>query len=172
VNRWRGVVLLAVLFATPFASKAGDASVVVVVRHAEKATDDPRDPSLSEAGQARAAALAERLANTPPDAIYATQFRRTRDTAAPTAAAAGVAVQVRPVDASNAATHAADLARELHALPAGSTALVVGHSNTVPGIVAAVSGQRVPDMPETEYDRYTVIVLDGKGGGRVFDSRY
>lgn len=165
-------MLLAALIAMPLVPQAGDGTVVVVVRHAEKATDDPRDPSLSEAGRARAAALAERLANTPPDAVFSTQYRRTRDTAAPTAASAGVDVQVRPVDAANAATHAADLARELHALPAGSTALVVGHSNTVPGIVAAVSGQPVPDMPETEYDRYTVIVLDGKGGGRVFSSRY
>jgi len=165
-------MLLAVLLAMPPASLAGDGTVVVVVRHAEKATDDPRDPSLSEAGLARAGALAERLAGTPPDAVFSTQFRRTRDTAAPTARAAGVDVQVRPVDAGNAATHAADLARELHALPAGSTALVVGHSNTVPGIVAATSGQPVPDMPETEYDRYTVIVLDDKDGGRVFSSRY
>ena len=79
---------------------------------------------------------------------------------------------VRPVDAANAATYGADLARDLRALPTGSTALVVGHSNTVPGIVAAISGQPAPDMPETEYDRYTVIVLDADGKARVFVSTY
>jgi broad specificity phosphatase PhoE len=172
VNRWRGVMLLAAVLALPLPCLAADATVVVVVRHAEKATDDPRDPSLSEAGQVRAEALAKQLADTPPIVVFSTQYRRTRDTAAPTAQAAGVDVTVRPVDAGNAASYARDLARDLHALPAGSTALVVGHSNTVPGIVAAISGHAQPEMPETEYDRYTVIVLDGNGGGRVFGSRY
>ena len=150
----------------------GDATVVVVVRHAEKATDDPRDPALTEAGSARAQALAQRLEGTSLDAVYATQYRRTRLTAAPAAASAGLEVTVRPVDAANAATYGADLARDLRALPTGSTALVVGHSNTVPGIVAAISGQPAPDMPETEYDRYTVIVLDADGKARVFVSTY
>lgn len=166
------MALLSVALALPLPSFAGEGTVVVVVRHAEKATDDPRDPSLSAAGLARAHHLAERLAQTPPAVVYSTQFRRTRDTATPTARAAGIEVSVRPVDAANAAGYAADLARDLHALPPGSTALVVGHSNTVPGIVAAISGQSVPDMPETEYDRYTLVVLDGKGGGRVFSARY
>jgi broad specificity phosphatase PhoE len=149
-----------------------DATVVVVVRHAEKAADDPRDPTLTEAGTARAQALARRLEGAGLDAVYATQYRRTQLTAAPAAAQAGHDVTVRPVDAANAATYGADLARDLRALPAGSTALVVGHSNTVPGIVAAISGQPAAEMPETEYDRYTVIVLDADGKARVFVSTY
>ena len=149
-----------------------DATVVVVVRHAEKATDDPRDPTLTEAGQARAQSLARRLAITGLDAAYATQYRRTQLTAAPAAAQAGIEVSVRPADASNAASYGPDLARDLRALPAGSTALVVGHSNTVPGLVEAISGQPAAEMPETEYDRYTVIVLDADGKARVFVSTY
>ena len=57
-------------------------------------------------------------------------------------------------------------------LPAGSAVLVVGHSNTVPGIVTALSGQPAADMPETEYDRYTVVLLDADGAARVVTSRY
>lgn len=156
----------------PSASRADDATVVIVVRHAEKATDDPRDPTLSESGQARAQALAAKLAGNGLDVAYSTQFKRTQQTATPAAKQAGIQVSVRPVDAKTAASYDADLARDLRALPPGSTALVVGHSNTVPGIVAAISGQPAAEMPETEFDRYTVIVLDDDGKARVFTSRY
>ena len=65
----------------------------VVVRHAEKATDDPENPGLSAAGRARATALAERLRDAPLVATYATEFRRTQQTAQPAAALHGVPVQ-------------------------------------------------------------------------------
>lgn len=164
------MLILSLAFALPAA--AADSIVVVVVRHAEKATDDPRDPTLSEAGQARAAALAKALEHAGLDAAYSTQYRRTRLTAEPAAKAAGLKVNVRPIDGSNAATYAGDLARDLRALPAGSTALVVGHSNTVPDLVQAISGQAAAPMPETEFDRYTVITLDADGKARVSTSRY
>ena len=167
-----GLFVLALALLLPMTAHAQDSTVVVVVRHAEKALDDPRDPALSEAGRARAQALAGRLAAVGLDAAYSTQYRRTHLTAAPAAAEAGITVQQRPVAAGNAATCATGLARDLRALPAGSTALVVGHSNTVPGIVEALSGQPAAEMPETEYDRYTVIVLGRDGRARVFTSRY
>ncbi|KFN50449.1 SixA phosphatase family protein [Arenimonas composti] len=165
-------MLLATLIA-PLQSFAAEATVVVVVRHAEKASDDPRDPGLSEDGQARARALAATFAGTRLDAAYTTQFRRTRLTATPAADTAGIAVQARPISAENAATYDADLAAEIRALPAGSTVLVVGHSNTVPGLVQAIAGTpvEVAEMPESEFDRYTVIVLDGDGA-RVLVGRY
>ena len=169
------LLALALALAMPAAASEATpaaATVVVVVRHAEKATDDPRDPALSAAGIERAKALARRLEAAGLDAVYATQFRRTQLTAAPAARGAGLTVQVRPVDATNAETYDRDLARDLRALPPGSTALVVGHSNTVPGIITAVSGQPAQAMPETEYDRYTVIVLDPAGTARIFTSRY
>ena len=162
--------LLALALALP--ASAADSTVVIVVRHAEKATDDPRDPSLSEAGQARAQALAATLAKASLDAAYSTQYKRTQLTAEPSAKAAGLAVQVRPIDSRNAGTYAADLARDLRALPPGSTVLVVGHSNTVPELVQTISGQPAAEMPETEFDRYTVITLDADGKARVSTSRY
>ena len=151
---------------------AGDATVVVVVRHAEKAADDPRDPSLSPAGEARAQALAATLAGAGLDAAYSTQYRRTRLTATPAAEAAGLEMQVRPVDAANAASYDAGLAREIRALPPGSTVLVVGHSNTVPGLVRALGAPPAAPMPESEFDRYTVVVVPPGGEPRVLVARY
>ena len=166
------LLFLILVLALPMSSLAQSGTVVIVVRHAEKAADDPRDPTLSETGQARARALAKALELSGLDAAYSTQYRRTRLTALPAAEAAGIEVQVRPIDGGNAATHADDLARELRALPAGSTALVVGHSNTVPDLVKAISGHDAAPMPESEFDRFTVLVLDADGGARVSTSRY
>ncbi len=151
---------------------AHDGIAVVVVRHAEKDDDDKLDPSLAGAGDARALTLAATLAGAGLDRAISTQYRRTRQTAAPAAAAAGIEVEVREINAGNAASYAAGLAADLRAMPAGSTVLVVGHSNTVPGIVQALSGQAAEAMPETEYDRYTLVLLDADGGARVLTTRY
>ncbi|KFL37452.1 histidine phosphatase family protein [Arenimonas donghaensis] len=160
------------LAAPAAALPAHDGIAVVVVRHAEKDDDDKHDPSLAGNGEVRARALAATLAGASLDRVIATQFRRTQQTAAPAAADAGLEVETRPVNAGNAATYAQDLAAELRAMPAGSTVLVVGHSNTVPGIVQALSGQAPEPMPETEYDRYTVVLVDSDGAARVITSRY
>lgn len=173
--RYFAAMLLTALLA-PFhvhaADAAIDATVVVVVRHAEKGADDPRDPTLSDAGQARAESLALTLEGAGLDAVYSTQYKRTQLTAAPAAEAAGLTVQVRPIDASNAAAYDADLLREIRALPPGSTVLVVGHSNTVPTLVEAFGGTPQADMPETEFDRYSVVVLPVEGDARVITTRY
>lgn len=165
-------LLLTLTLATPAALPAHDGVAVVVVRHAEKDDEDKRDPPLSGTGEVRAQALAATLAAAGLDRAIATQYRRTRQTAAPAAAAAGIAVEVREVNADNAASYGATLTADLRAMPAGSTILVVGHSNTVPGIVQALSGQAAEAMPETEYDRYTLVLLDADGGARVITSRY
>lgn len=169
----RGLRLLAFAAAMALLPAAAAAEVlVVVVRHAEKATNDPRDPDLDAAGQARARALATALAGSRLDAAYATQFRRTRQTAAPAATAAGIEVTVRPIEGVDAATYAAALANDLRALPAGSVVLVVGHSNTVPDIVAALDGRPATPMPETEYDRFTTVRLHADGRTDTIVSRY
>ena len=51
---------------------SGSPLVFVLVRHAEKAAGDPKDPSLSEIGLARAQRLAVSLKDAPVAAVYAT----------------------------------------------------------------------------------------------------
>lgn len=165
---------LGLLFALalPCAPVPAADTVVVVVRHAEKGNDDPRDPTLAPAGVERAHALARLLAGTDLAAAYATQYRRTRLSAEPSAAQAKLAVQALPINASNAANYAADLRRRILAKHAGRTVLIVGHSNTVPEIVEVLSGQASTDMPETEFDRLTTVILSDDGRARVLVSRY
>src|SRR5438094_8272600 len=67
------------------ASIASAQPIVVIVRHAEKATDGGRDPDLSLAGRARADELARILKDSGITAIFTSEFKRTQETAAPTA---------------------------------------------------------------------------------------
>lgn len=145
----------------------GDALTWVVVRHAEKATDDPEDPNLSALGQARAQRLAQQLASAPVVAVYATEYKRTRQTGQPTADAHRVSIS-----AYYAKGPASEVAAQLKAAHTRGTVLVVGHSNTVPDIVSALSGQVADPMPDTEYDRLTRIHVTADGRVRVEISRY
>ncbi|HEY9541064.1 MAG TPA: phosphoglycerate mutase family protein [Luteimonas sp.] len=129
----------------------------VVVRHAEKVDDGSRDPSLTDAGRARAHALAELLRSRDVVAVYATDFRRTRDTAEPTAAVHDLSII--SYDAEAPAEAVAERLRRAHAT---GTVLVVGHSNTVPGIVSALCGCEVAPIDESDYgNMFEVRIRDG-----------
>jgi len=166
--------LLALAAWLPAAVVAADLQVYLV-RHAEKGSDDPRDPSLAEAGAARAEALAGALRHAGLEAVYATPYRRTQQTAAPTATASAVEVTVRPV-AGPVDADAAAFAEELRARHAdGGAVLVVGHSNTIPPLAAALLRGAAPVAPmsEAEYDRLMLVTIpDGDGMPRLLVARY
>jgi broad specificity phosphatase PhoE len=142
------------------------------VRHAEKGTDDPRDPTLSTAGLQRAAALSTLLKDAGVKGIYATQYKRTRQTAEPLARQLGISIVERPASSANAATYARDLAQEVLVRNAGETVLIVGHSNTVPDIVTALSGLPVPAITDAEYDHVFTVTVPATGAPRLKQSRY
>lgn len=141
------------------AADGSEGRLIVAVRHAEK-VDDSRDPALSPAGEARAVALAEALADLGIDRVLSSDYIRTRDTATPTAEAAGVDLELydpRDIPA---------LAAMLRAAPEDAI-LVVGHSNTTPALVAALSGQPTDPMPDDEYDRLYRVWIAADGTTRV-----
>ena len=126
---------------------------------------------LSAEGEARAAALAEvgRLASV--QVIITTQFARTRGTAAPLAAALNLTPEVIPAQGAVPA-HAAAVAEAIRQKHAGRTVLVVGHSNTIPPIVAALGGARLPEICDAEYDALFIVVLSDAGPVRTVKSRF
>lgn len=158
-------LVLAACAGTPPREDVG--ATFVVVRHAEKASDSERDPELSAAGQARARQLAERLAGEGIVAAYTTDYRRTRQTVAPAAGAR----RVEPV-VYDAQQSAEAFAAQLKAAHPRGVVLVAGHSNTVPGIVAALCGCSVEPMPETEYDRLSTVRIAPDGRARLEVARY
>lgn len=146
---------------------AATTTTFIIVRHAEKGVDDPKDPSLSEIGQARAQRASERLADARVAAIYATRYRRTQMTAAKTAQAHGL--QVTTYDAAQSA---GDFATQLRRKHVTGVVLVVGHSNTVADIAGALCACAVTPVREDEYDRWIEIRIDQNGAAQLEETRY
>jgi broad specificity phosphatase PhoE len=155
------------LAARPAPAASGDAATTIfLVRHAEKdaAVLGP-DPPLSAAGLARADRLAHALGKEKIAAIYVTEWQRTQLTAAPLRKQLGDTLRVL-----RGRDYAAQ-ARRIAAESRGRTALVVGHSNTIPELILALTGKPVPPWRETEFDPLYVVVLH-RGGSKIVRLNY
>ena len=158
------------LCAAQVAERPSLPALVLLVRHAEKAAEPADDPPLTAAGAARAQALAAALQDAGVTAIITTQLRRTRETAQPLATVRGLTPEVVPVRRGEGEAHAAAVAAAVRR-HAGGVVLVAGHSNTVPAIIAALGGPRLPDICESVYANLFVLV-PGAGEVRLVRSRY
>jgi broad specificity phosphatase PhoE len=139
------------------AAAAAQPSLVILVRHGEKQPAPADDPSLSDAGVARARALDVALTGTTPSAIVVSQRKRTVETAAVVQQRTGVAPTVIGLDANHVKNVAAAV------MKASGVVLVVGHSNTVPAIVTALGGPRLPDICDASYATM-FLVVPGRDG--------
>lgn len=128
--------------------------VVFLVRHAEKA-DTSRDPKLSTAGNARAAALATTLRDANIQHVHSTNFIRTMKTATPLANKLGVKVGQYAVGNLPA------FIKKMKS--SGGRHLVVGHSNTTPDLVKLLGGEPGTKIQEKEYDRLYIVSIDKDG---------
>jgi broad specificity phosphatase PhoE len=151
------------------ATPAGD-KLVFIVRHAEKASATDPDPSLSEEGRARAAALASALGDARVSAIIVTPRKRTTETAANVALATQVTPFVVPFGASTP-EHVASVSTAVRSSDA-SAVLVVGHSNTVPAIIAALGGPRMPDLCDAAYANLYVVRLPANGAPTLVRAQF
>jgi 2,3-bisphosphoglycerate-dependent phosphoglycerate mutase len=152
---WKRSILfgvLALLIAVPAAAQ----STVFLVRHAERADTQPgatpamgADPDLSEAGRARAESLATMLKDAKITAIFATEFKRTQQTAAPLAKALGITVT------TVASNSTADLLKKIRA--SKGNVLVVGHSNSVPDVIKGLGVSTPVTIADDEFDNLFLV---------------
>jgi broad specificity phosphatase PhoE len=143
-------------------------TTIYLVRHAEKAlTPGLADPPLTPAGEARAQALAQKLAKAHPDALFTTDTHRTRATLAPLAQAARLTPLVYDPKEPDA------LAIRLYKEYAGRTVVVVGHSNTLLPLLAAL-GVKAPmlEIKDEEYSYLFKIELREGQPAKLKVSRY
>ena len=163
--------LIAVGLAWFFESQA--TTTVIFIRHAEKAEAPADDPSLSKAGQRRAIELARQLvdADVVPgvgvDAVFSTSFRRTVETVKPVADALNL--PVLNYDVSDTEVFLETVVREYK----GKMVLVVGHSDTVPEMIANMGASKnVPPIAENEYDNIYLVSIPWFGKTKTIRLRY
>jgi phosphohistidine phosphatase SixA len=136
-------------------SQAWAYKAIVVVRHAEKANAKDPDTVLSLAGEDRALHLARLLRNAGPTHVFVTDTKRSQQTAASVAEQHGLKPLVSPREDT------AGLLLKLKALPADAVAVVVGHSDTVPVIVASLTGTAPVTIREDQFGRVFMLTAAG-----------
>lgn len=145
-------------------------TTVIVVRHAETAQTGA-DPPLSPEGQARADQLARMFGdsrhNDHVNAIYVSAALCSRATAQPLANRLGLATTVAAEDDPRA------LARRVLREHRGGRILVVGHSDTMPRLVEALSGFRdIPPILATDYGTLYIVTVPRVGRANLLSVDY
>jgi broad specificity phosphatase PhoE len=145
-------ILLALMIAAFGAPAPAPGANIYVMRHLNT-EPGTRDPDLTAEGARTAAALAGWFRDERPVAIFVTDFRRTRETVAPLATGLGLTPQVYdPGDVPGLVARAR---------AAGGPVLIVGHSNTVGGIVAALGGTSPGELGHDEFGDIWRVAPDG-----------
>jgi len=128
---------------------------IYLVRHAEKqSVEGEKNAELTQCGTKRAIQLASILENVELAKVYSTNYKRTMATAKPT-------TQQKKLAITNYDPRVlADFSKQL--MDEKQNALVVGHSNTTPQLVALLSEQTVKELTELDYQELYQIQVIGK----------
>ena len=151
------VLIFSLLFIS-LASYSQEVTTYYFIRHAEKLRVDKTDanPNLNYDGFKRAEAWREVFYNIPFNAIYSTDYNRTKLTAKPTADSKNLPLLL--YNPSNMYSEAFQNNTK------GKTVLIVGHSNTTNVFANKVLGvERYDEINDNNNSNlYIVTVIDGK----------
>ncbi|NND35933.1 MAG: histidine phosphatase family protein [Gammaproteobacteria bacterium] len=161
--------MFALSLAWVFESQA--TTTVVFVRYAELATGDSGNPGLSPAGRARAAELARVVGDIDVvagvDAIFATTFRSTQETAESLAEKLQIKVQV--VDSSNISGLEQMILKEYK----GKIVLVITDREAIPALIEEFHGsKKLPPMADTEHDNLYIVSIPWHGKVKTLRLKY
>jgi broad specificity phosphatase PhoE len=135
------------------ATVAAQPQAIFIVRHAERAPIDghvPADTGISVEGKTRAEHLAQQLKDAGITSIFTSEYKRTAQTAEPLAQSLGIRPEVVP---------AGDMRGLLRKIKtARGNVLVVGHSNTLPQLIAALGASTHVRIAEGDYDNLFIVV--------------
>jgi broad specificity phosphatase PhoE len=150
---------------TPLASQ--DLTTFILLRHAEKA-DTTRDTDLSDAGYERAERLKEMLQHLDIDAVYSTNYVRTRETVKPLAR--HLELPVQNYDYINPQSTISNWLRRHD----GETVVISGHSNTTPDFTNVLMGREVfeDSFHESDYGNLIFVLIQENGHKEMMRLRY
>jgi phosphohistidine phosphatase SixA len=151
------VLFLVIALAGPSVSMAKP-DQVIVVRHAERSSEPKGDPTITPEGAKRAELLAEMLGAAKVQTVVTTNFRRTRETAAPLAMKLGLTPIVVEMRRGEVQAHIDDVVDKVE--QAKGVVLVVGHTNTVSSIVEAFSDTRPTRLCESSFSNIFIATPD------------
>ncbi len=161
-------LLLPVLFVMISSMCLSQSSTYILLRHAEKDTSAAgstlmkADPPLTKEGEQRAQNLLEVLKAYSPDAIYSTNFVRTKNTVTPLSKKFNKEIQLYDPKLLTAFS-------EQLLLMKGKTIVIAGHSNTTPALVnLLIKENKYPNLDESVYNQlWIVTVNEGKADAKV-----
>lgn len=124
---------------------------IILVRHAEKMLDGSKDPELTTEGKQRAERLRFLLSDIDVDQIFSSPYVRTKNTVAPVAISKNITVEMYNPKDPNFSTY-------LWSKVKGETAIVVGHSNSIPALVNQLIGKdKFKELTEDVYSRIWIL---------------
>jgi broad specificity phosphatase PhoE len=171
------LIIVVVIIAGTCLYRSKPATIVLIVRHAERndaaACDPPEDgPPLSQAGGIRARELARVAREARVAVIYASEFCRTQQTVQPLATQ--LALPITEVDqfAPDGTPDIDALIAHLWANNKGKVVLIAGHTNTVPVIIEKLGGGTVAPIAESEFDNLFIVIVPRFGRTKVIHLRY
>lgn len=160
---------IAICLAWFFESQA--TTTIIFVRHAEQTNHEETDPSLNDAGKRRVAELTRQLVDADVvagiDAVYSTPFKRSQETAQPIADT--LDLPINSYDAADTETVLQTILKNHK----GKIILVVGHSNTVPALIANLGASKdVPPIAQYEFDNIYIISIPWFGKTKTIRLRF
>jgi len=166
-------IYLVVVFLLAWFFESQATTTIIFVRNADIDTTTAAngDPALSIVGQQRAELLADALADIDVvagvDAIYASEFRRTQQTAAPIARRLGLDVQIR--DPYQIEEFMADVLDEHK----GEIVLVVTHADVLAPLVEELHGSKnIPAMDDIGDDNIYIVSIPWFGKVKTLRLHY
>lgn len=140
------------------AQSSNELFTIYLVRHAEKnmTADNYSDPPLTQCGQERAKSLGSFLGDVDLDAIYSTDYSRTRSTALPTAITKELEIKLYN------SNELEDFSKLL--IDCKQDALVVGHSFSTGVLAGLLTDQELEAFDLSIYNRiYQVVIYKNTG---------
>ncbi|MFT4642301.1 MAG: 2,3-bisphosphoglycerate-dependent phosphoglycerate mutase [Candidatus Azotimanducaceae bacterium] len=127
-----------------------------LIRHAEKENDGTKNPHLSKKGLERVEKLKTFFANKKINAVYSTDYWRTKETAIPIAEINSLSIELYNPDSLKIDSL---IKKDKH-----KNVLIVGHSNTTPFLVNEILNEsKYQVISEDVYNEIFIVKVNRKG---------